>query len=61
MKCVLTTPEMLIQPRLSSSTIIVYVVRSSPIPPYSSGIVTPNSPSSFICSTIGSGNSSVAS
>src|SRR5688572_5283515 len=26
------------------------------MPPYSSGIVTPNSPSSFICSTIASGN-----
>ena len=25
------------------------------MPPYSSGIVTPNRPSSFICSTIGSG------
>ena len=31
------------------------------MPPYSSGIVTPNSPSSFICSTIGSGNLSSAS
>ena len=31
------------------------------MPPYSSGMVTPNSPSSFICSTIGSGNSSAAS
>ena len=28
------------------------------MPPYSSGIVTPKRPSSFICSTIGSGNSS---
>ena len=28
------------------------------MPPYSSGIVTPNRPSSFICSTIASGNSS---
>ena len=55
MKCVLTIPEIEIHPRESSSTIIAYVVRSSPIPPYSSGIVTPNSPSSFICSTIGSG------
>jgi hypothetical protein len=26
------------------------------MPPYSSGIVTPNSPSSFICSTMSSGN-----
>ncbi len=26
------------------------------MPPYSSGIVTPKRPSSFICSTIGSGN-----
>ena len=32
MKCVLTTPEIEIQPRESSSTIIAYVVRSSPIP-----------------------------
>ena len=58
MKWVLTIPEIEIHPRDSSSTIIVYVVRSSPIPPCSSGIVTPNRPSSFICSTIGSGNSS---
>ncbi len=28
------------------------------MPPYSSGIVTPNRPSSFICSTIGSGKES---
>ena len=28
------------------------------MPPYSSGIVTPNSPSSFICSTTASGNES---
>ena len=56
MKWVLTTPEIEIQPRDSSSTIIAYVVRSSPMPPCSSGIVTPNSPSSFICSTIASGN-----
>jgi hypothetical protein len=58
MKCVFTTPEIEIHPRESSSTIIAYVVRSKPIPPYSSGMVVPNSPSSFICSTIGSGNSS---
>ncbi len=56
MKWVLTTPEIEIQPRESSSTIIAYVVRSSPIPSYSSGIVTPKRPSSFICSTIASGN-----
>ena len=61
MKCVLTTPEMEIQPRESSSTIIAYVVRSSPMPPYSSGIVTPKRPSSRIWSTIGAGNSSRAS
>ena len=61
MKCVLTIPEIEIQPRESSSTIIVYVVRSRPIPPYSSGTVTPKRPSSRICSTIGSGNSSAAS
>src|SRR3954454_4901500 len=56
MKCVLTMPEIEIQPRESSSTIIAYVVRSRPIPPYSSGMVTPKSPSSFICSTTPSGN-----
>src|SRR5829696_5032937 len=56
MKWVLTTPEIEIQPRDSSSTIIAYVVRSRPIPPYSSGMVTPNRPSSFICSTTASGN-----
>src|SRR5918992_907497 len=56
MKWVLTTPEIEIHPRESSSTIIAYVVRSRPIPPYSSGIVTPNRPSSFICSTTSSGN-----
>src|SRR4051795_8711823 len=58
MKCVLMTPEIEIQPRESSSTIMAYVVRSRPIPPYSSGIVTPNRPSSFICSTTSSGNES---
>ncbi len=31
------------------------------MPPYSSGMVTPNRSSSFICSTIGSGNLSSAS
>src|SRR4029453_72847 len=56
MKWVLITPEIEIQPRDSSSTIIAYVVRSRPIPPYPSGIVTPNRPSSFICSTTASGN-----
>src|SRR5919199_5052452 len=56
MKWVLTIPEIEILPRESSSTIIAYVVRSRPIPPYSSGMVTPNRPSSFICSTTGSGN-----
>ncbi len=58
MKWVLMTPLIEIQPRDSSSTTIVYVVRSSPSPPYSSGIVIPKRPSSFICSTIGSGNES---
>ena len=37
------------------------MVRSSPRPPYSSGIVTPKSPSSFICSTSAVGNSSACS
>src|SRR6266511_1817000 len=36
-------------------------MRSRPAPPYSSGTVSPNSPSSRICSTIVSGNSSRAS
>src|SRR6266511_1178340 len=36
-------------------------MRSRPAPPYSSGTVSPNRPSSFICSTIFSGNSSRAS
>ena len=58
MKCVLTIPEIEIHPRESSSTIIAYVVRSSSIPPYCSGIVTPNKPNYFICSTIAVGNSS---
>jgi hypothetical protein len=61
MKCVFRTPESDIQPRESSTWISAYVVRSSPRPPYSSGIVTPKRPSSFICSTSGSGNSSACS
>ncbi len=58
MKWVLMIPEIEIQPRESSSTIMQYVVRSRPIPPYSSGIVTPKRPSSFIWSTMSCGNSS---
>ena len=48
-------PDSDIQPYASSSTTPMYVSRSSPSPPYSSGIVIPNSPSAFICSTIASG------
>src|SRR5690349_14571600 len=39
----------------------MYVSRSSPRPPYSSGIAMPNSPSAFICSTMASGNASACS
>src|SRR5215510_327134 len=39
----------------------MYVRRSRPSPPFSSGIVTPNSPSSFICSTRSSGYASACS
>jgi hypothetical protein len=59
MKWVLMIPDSEIQPRESSLTISEYVMRSSPRPPYSSGIVVPNSPSSFIVSTSGVGNSSL--
>jgi hypothetical protein len=41
MLCVLTMPESDIQPYASSSTTPMYVRRSRPRPPYSSGIVTP--------------------
>ncbi len=53
--CVFTIPESAIQPYASSSTTPMYVSRSRPSPPYSSGIVIPKSPSAFICSTIASG------
>ena len=53
--CVLTMPDSDIQPYASSSTTPMYVSRSSPRPPYSSGIVIPNRPSAFICSTIAVG------
>ncbi len=49
---VFTTPDSDIHPYASSSTTPMYVSRSRPSPPYSSGIVIPKSPSSFICSTI---------
>jgi hypothetical protein len=54
-KCVLSTPESDIQPRESSIWISAYVVKSSPRPPCSSGMITPKRPSSFICSTSSSG------
>jgi hypothetical protein len=55
MKCVLITPETLIQPRAISSTTSAYVSSDSPRPPYSSGIVRPNSPISFMPATISVG------
>src|SRR5919197_6088321 len=61
MKCVFRIPESDIQPRDSSTPARAYVMRSSPAPPCSSGTVRPNSPSSFIPSTIFSGNSSSCS
>ena len=61
MKCVLITPEIDIQPRAICSTTSAYVSSDSPSPPYSSEIVRPNSPISFIPSTIASGNSSLCS
>ena len=59
--CVLTMPDSDIQPYASSSTTPMYVSRSRPRPPYASGIVMPNSPSAFICSTIASGYASACS
>src|SRR5262245_15937614 len=59
--CVLTMPDNDIQPYASSSTTPMYVSKSSPRPPYSTGIVIPKRPSSFICSTIFSGYSSACS
>ena len=52
MKWVLITPDTLIQPRASSSTHSAYVSSDSPSPPYSSGIINPNRPISFIASTM---------
>ena len=39
----------------------MYVKRSSPSPPYSSGMVTPKRPIAFICSTMAVGKVSVRS
>ena len=61
MKCVLITPDTLIQPRATCSTTRAYVSSDSPRPPYSSGIMSPNRPISFMPSTIASGNSSLCS
>jgi hypothetical protein len=51
MKCVLRTPDSEIHPRDSSLMMSVYVVRSRSRPPYSSGMVVPNSPISRIVAT----------
>jgi hypothetical protein len=61
MKCVLTIPEIDIQPRESSSTTSAYVSSDSPRPPYSSAMVRPNSPISRIPSTMSPGYSSACS
>ena len=55
MKWVLMMPLTLIQPRAISSTTSAYVSRDSPSPPYSSGIIRPKSPISFMPSTISEG------
>ena len=44
------------QPREISSIAIAYASTSIPVPPYSSGIATPISPSSPICATCAAGN-----
>ena len=61
MLCVLTTPESDIHPYASSSTTPMYVSRSSPRPPRSSGMVIPKSPRSLIVATISAGYSSACS
>jgi hypothetical protein len=53
--------ETLIHPRATCSTTRAYVSSDSPSPPYSSGIMSPNRPISFMPSTIASGNSSLCS
>jgi len=58
---VFRTPDNDIQPAASSSMTPQYVGRSSPSPPYSSGIVTPNSPRSRMVATSASGYSSACS
>ncbi len=55
MKCVLITPDTLIQPRAICSTTSAYVSSDSPSPPNSSGMVSPNRPISFIPSTMSCG------
>ena len=61
MKCVLITPDTLIQPRAISSTHSAYVSSDSPRPSYSSGIISPKMPSSLRPSTISVGYSSLCS
>src|SRR5215217_637848 len=58
MKWVLMMPLTLIQPRAISSTTSAYVSSDSPRPPYSSGIISPKRPISFMPSTISAGYSS---
>ncbi len=61
MKCVLMTPDTLIQPRAISSTTSAYVSSDSPSPPYSSGIMIPKMPRSLRPSTMSVGYSSLCS
>ena len=61
MKWVLMIPDTGIQPREISSTHNAYVSSDSPSPPYSSGIIRPKIPISFIWSTIPCGYSSACS
>src|SRR5918994_821643 len=61
MKWVLITPDTLIHPRAMSSTTSAYVIRLSPRPPNSSGIVSPKTPSSLSPSMISVGYSSACS
>src|SRR6478735_2230947 len=58
MKWVLMMPLTLIQPRAISSTQRAYVSSDSPRPPYSSGIISPKIPISFMPSTMACGYSS---
>src|SRR6478752_7420940 len=61
MKWVLMMPLTLIQPRAISSTTRAQVSSDSPRPPYSSGIIRPKIPISFMPSTMSVGYSSLCS